>query len=329
MRPYFYLLLLLTSFPALCLERIALGSCNKHYEPQNHWEVIAGENPDIWLWLGDNIYADHFSYEERKTAYDQLLAGDYGTYIGGQIPVIGTWDDHDYAYDNAGAEYADKAQSKQLFLSFLGYGPYHPVFGREGIYHAYSYNEQGRQVLFLNLDLRYFMDTSKSVLLGEAQWAWLENQLANANADIIFISSSLNVLNTFTLGANEGWFRFKREKKRLFSLISPVSAPVILLSGDRHTSDVAKKTLSNDKVLYEMMASGMTHNNFGSPNKYRISNIVFRKNFGFIELDWDDGLLTGISLQIKSTKNARKLARIDLRLSHGKYSEEIGYRHRP
>ena len=40
------------------LEVIAFGSCNRDELPQPLWPVIAEENPDLWIWAGDNIYAD-------------------------------------------------------------------------------------------------------------------------------------------------------------------------------------------------------------------------------------------------------------------------------
>ena len=46
------------------LEVIAFSSCNRDEVPQPLWPVIAEENPDLWIWAGDNIYAD---WHERLT----------------------------------------------------------------------------------------------------------------------------------------------------------------------------------------------------------------------------------------------------------------------
>ncbi|MEO6039956.1 MAG: hypothetical protein ABIQ93_16205, partial [Saprospiraceae bacterium] len=37
---------------------IAFGSCNKLDKPQNMWGDVAANNPNLWIWLGDIIYAD-------------------------------------------------------------------------------------------------------------------------------------------------------------------------------------------------------------------------------------------------------------------------------
>ena len=46
------------SLPDGPVERIAFGSCAKHWQPQPIWEAIIEKGPDLFLFLGDNIYAD-------------------------------------------------------------------------------------------------------------------------------------------------------------------------------------------------------------------------------------------------------------------------------
>ncbi|NRA46955.1 MAG: hypothetical protein HRU09_18565 [Oligoflexales bacterium] len=65
--------------------------------------------------------------------------------------------------------------------------------------------------------------------------------------------------------------------------------PVVLLSGDRHYTELSLKSLRSGKVLYEFMTSGLTHNTpVGLPNRYRIAGRAGENNFGQIELDWQD-----------------------------------------
>ena len=44
--------------PVQVLERIAFRSCNREWLPQPFWTPILETHPDLWIWLGDNIYAD-------------------------------------------------------------------------------------------------------------------------------------------------------------------------------------------------------------------------------------------------------------------------------
>ena len=53
---------------------IAFGSCNKVDKKQKFWPVILQSSPDLWLWLGDVIYADTEDMSEMKARYDEQLS---------------------------------------------------------------------------------------------------------------------------------------------------------------------------------------------------------------------------------------------------------------
>ncbi len=38
--------------------RFAVGSCNKPHLPQGVFTSILQDNPDVFVWLGDVVYAD-------------------------------------------------------------------------------------------------------------------------------------------------------------------------------------------------------------------------------------------------------------------------------
>ncbi|MCA9448624.1 MAG: alkaline phosphatase family protein, partial [Candidatus Omnitrophica bacterium] len=40
------------------LSRIAFGSCARQGQPQPIWDSIAASDPDVFLFIGDNIYGD-------------------------------------------------------------------------------------------------------------------------------------------------------------------------------------------------------------------------------------------------------------------------------
>ncbi|MBU6168900.1 MAG: alkaline phosphatase family protein, partial [Bacteroidetes bacterium] len=35
---------------------IAFGSCDRQDLPQDIWKAVAQNQPDLWIWTGDNIY---------------------------------------------------------------------------------------------------------------------------------------------------------------------------------------------------------------------------------------------------------------------------------
>ena len=64
--------------------RIALGSCERQGDPQPIWEAIAESKPDLFVFLGDNIYGDSKDMRVLKTKYAQLAAG---RVIGPQVEI--------------------------------------------------------------------------------------------------------------------------------------------------------------------------------------------------------------------------------------------------
>ena len=172
--------------------RFGFGSCHDQNKPGEHFNVIAKESIDSWIWLGDNIYADHFNYQQRKRAYNNVKNRASYQRMMKKMEIWGIWDDHDYASNNTGANYPKKRESKKLFLDFIGFSPLDPINFREGIYHQKIIEKEELTLKFIFLDLRYF--NSRSTLLGEDQWRWLETSLSGKDVDATFIVSSLNVL---------------------------------------------------------------------------------------------------------------------------------------
>ena len=100
------------------LQTIAIGSCNRVDKDQAMWDAILQNQPELWIWLGDNIYADTEDMQAMKAMYlQQKYHAEYQKFRSA-VPVIGIWDDHDYGKNDAGAEFALKAESKDVFLRF-------------------------------------------------------------------------------------------------------------------------------------------------------------------------------------------------------------------
>ena len=52
---------------------IAFGSCNKQNVENVLWDDIMQQKPNLWIWGGDNIYADTDNMETLRTEYDKQL----------------------------------------------------------------------------------------------------------------------------------------------------------------------------------------------------------------------------------------------------------------
>ena len=284
------------------LTTIAFGSCNKQEEPQPLWDDILAQQPGLWIWLGDNIYADTDNMKEMRSMYAQQLAQpDYQRLIA-SVPVIGTWDDHDFGVNDGGKDFSKKAASRDLMLTFLNVPKTRSVWNHEGAYQSYTFGPAGQRVKVLLLDTRYFRDelvastqeglrygpNPQGDLLGEAQWQWLERELTNSDAQIHIIGSSIQVVAEDH--GFEKWGNFPQSRQRLFQLLSDAQVSgAVLLSGDRHIGEISRYSAAGlSYPLYDITSSGLTHvyEEADEENRYRVSNLITVLNFGVISIDW-------------------------------------------
>ena len=292
--------------PAAPLARIAFGSCSNTDLPQPLWDPIMATDPDLWIWLGDNVYADTDDMSVMRAKYEAALANPGYAALLSATPIVGTWDDHDYGSNDAGSEYPQRDASQQELLDFVGEPRESPRRSRAGVYTSYVYGEVPTRVKVVLLDSRYHRDEPGpgADVLGEEQWAWLEAELTGSDAQLHVIGGGFQFLPEDH--AYEKWANFPEERARLLELIGRSGAPgVILLSGDRHLSEISRvEDPSLAYPLYEVTSSGMTHswiNNPGEANSHRVGELHKDLGFGTLDIDWAGGR---VSLQIRDRAGA-------------------------
>lgn len=284
---------------------IAFGSCNKTSIPNLLWDDIERTNPNVWIWGGDNIYADTDDMQKLRSMYNEqkTIAG-YKKLVA-TVAVIGTWDDHDYGLNDGGTEFSAKKESQQAFLDFMDVAADSPRRTQEGVYASHIYTTAEGSVKVIVLDTRYFrtaltpdMETKKrtkpneygeGTVLGTAQWAWLENELTSSQADFNIIVSSIQVLSNEH--GFESWGNFPHEVDRFKrTIVESKANGVLVLSGDRHISEISITDLANVSYpLIDFTSSGLTHayKSFtGEPNPFRVGKVVSTESFGTVVLNF-------------------------------------------
>lgn len=285
-----------TTTPAPPAElRLAFGSCNRHDLPQPLWDDIARDQPQVWIWLGDNIYGDSDDPAVLRAKYDAQFSQPGYRHLREQgTQVIGTWDDHDYGRNDGDKNYPFKAQNQQLALDFLQEPAGSPRRKQEGIYASYEYPVGRRKVKVILLDDRYFQDplfrdsalvyhpNPTGDVLGEAQWQWLRQQLTDSDADAHIIGSGIQFLpqeHRF-----EKWANFPAARQRLLTLLQETQPKgLLLISGDRHIGEISRVPVPGlRRPVYEITSSGLTHpatHNTAEPNPYRVGPLVNEKHY--------------------------------------------------
>lgn len=306
--------------PTDTIDSIVFGSCIRPERPQPIWDALAPYEPDAILLIGDNIYANTLDMLKMRADYQLLDRVEGLSKLREQAALLATWDDHDFGANDAGREYPMRAEAQQELLNFLGVAGDDPRRTREGVYHAETFGTPGRRVQFIMLDTRYHRsplavrheghsrspdgfpgryrpsDDPNQTMLGEAQWAWLGEQLAQP-ADVRIIASSIQVVAEDH--GYETWANFPRERERLFELIRNAGADgVVFVSGDRHRAEISvldpARAAPGSAVdvgypMIDITSSSIT-NSRGSfrneVNRHRWGNQYAENNAGLITIDW-------------------------------------------
>ena len=253
--------------------KVAFGSFSKVNKPQPILNTIAVLKPDVFIYLGDSIYADEqngleFEGKDEKglprfvARYKQLGAKKEFQNLKSSTKLIATWDDHDYGKNDAGKEYIFKEDSKKVFLNFWEEPKESPRWTRPGVYTSYYYKSPGKSLQIIVLDTRTFRDeliVSKkhyvpnqdpaATILGKAQWLWLEQQL-KIPADMRIIGSSIQ----FGHESNgyESWTNFPHQRQKMLNLIKKQRLKVSFLSRGMCIGGKSLK-LKNPSFIHSMM----------------------------------------------------------------------------
>lgn len=310
------------------ITKIIYGSCIHQDHPQPIWQAINQQQADVFVFLGDNIYGDTNDMEVLAAKYKKLGSNVGFQQLKNNTPIVATWDDHDYGANDAGKDYPYKEQSRKIMLDFFEEPENSQRRTRDsGIYTSYYFGEGDKRVQLILTDLRWNRTAPAELtwyeylwslvnskgpylatrgegasLLGEAQWAWLAQELQKPAA-VRIVASSLQVIPESS--GWEAWAVFPEERQKLFDLLKNTHQQALfLISGDTHWAEFSRLQQA-DFHLWELTASGLTEEwDLVSPNEHRVGAYYNKANFGLIEIDWQQGV---INLSIHDEKGDKQL----------------------
>ncbi len=223
----------------------------------------------------------------RDAYASQLLQPGYTTLLRRGVKVLGTWDDHDYGLNDAGRWLPSKNDAKDLFLNFLQHdqpspSPAYELVQRQrpGVYSSHTFGIPPEQVKVILLDTRFSRDSHiipsvggmrfplsplvaaslrgfcshcsigadfEGDVLGSEQWDWLDGQLADSEAAVHIIVSSIQVQTSNPLV--ESWGHFPASRARLISLLNKYRpAGLLLISGDVHFAEMSGRIATDQQL---------------------------------------------------------------------------------
>ena len=264
--------------------------------------------------------------KKMRKAYQQLSEQAGFKKLSGQSKILATWDDHDYGENDGGREFSFKDKSQQIFLDFLKLDSSDPRRKQKGVYSSDFFDADGLSVHIILLDTRYYRTKllkdknahlianyeSSAELLGVEQWRWLTEQL-KIKSDIKIIGSSIQFLSE--QHRFEKWSNFPYERSKMLELIKQNStAPVIILSGDRHHGEISTSEVRGlNYPLYDITSSGLTNSvtdlTIEETNVYRLENspAIMSKHYTIMKLKKVENHVE-VNLEFKQDKNSTILS---------------------
>lgn len=297
--------------------RIALGSCFNQRLDSSIFDHIRAGRPDLFVFLGDNVYAADESSDPKlaslREAYAQLAAVESFESLRQTTPLAVVWDDHDYGKDDAGGDFATRDFSEALFEYVWAIDDEDPRAARPGIYFERRLGPPGRRVQIIALDTRFFRtpltrnpapDGGRYIantdpaqnLLGDEQWTWLKTQFEKP-ADLRLLITSIQLIADGHQW--EAWAMMPRERQRLYNLIEETSPNgLVVVSGDRHSAAMYRENNAGAYPLYEMTTSSLNvplssfvPDLVDEPGPNRLTRPYYESNFGLIDIDWETGTI--------------------------------------
>jgi alkaline phosphatase D len=253
--------------------------------------AIAAKQPEVMLWLGDNIYyrePDFYSAAFMRHRYAHGRALPQLQALLGNAHHYAIWDDHDYGPDNSDWTYRMKGESLKIFKDYW----LNPAYGIEeaaGVFFNFTWGD----VDFFMLDDRYhrspdrYPDLPDKAMFGKEQMCWLKDALVASRAPFKIIAGGNQMLNPQF--SDESFGAYKNEQAELLSWIKTNDVwGVLFLSGDVHRAELIRLDDPNFYPLYDYSSSPLTAGTYRpdraeeNPAIVKGTLVLDKKNFGLL-----------------------------------------------
>ena len=289
--------------------KIALGSCVYLNDPAAEppgppsggdyqiFTEIARRQPQLMLWLGDNVYlrpADFYSRAGMSDRYRQLRALPELQSLLTSSAHYAIWDDHDYGDNDSNRSYRMRGDSLDLFRLYWP-NPSYGLPEQPGIFTRFVWSD----VEFILTDNRYSRAANELAdpgrdYFGALQFQWLKDTLSSSRATFKLVAFGNQVLNTRS--PSENFYGYQREYQNFLNWLQASGIPgVVLLSGDRHHSEFLRRERQGAYPLYEWTVSPLTSKPYPPYEQEREvpervpGSLLVERNFGLIDVSGQTG----------------------------------------
>ena len=264
------------------------GGARYNHKYEHIWDSIASFKPAAFLFLGDNIYSDvpKLRNVQRLYYYRRQLRPEYRRLTAGTA-IYSIWDDHDFGKNDCeGGPEKFKPDWKLPVWKVFKENWINPYYGggaeQPGCWYDFSIGD----VDFFMTDGRYYRSWKDGTMLGPVQKKWLLGKLKASKAKFKVIASGTLWTETADKGGKDSWWGVKEEREEIFSLIDKEKiGGVILISADRHRTDVYQIKRPNGYTLYEFETSKLTNNHTHGTRQQALFSYNKGNFFGMLNFD--------------------------------------------
>lgn len=242
---------------------IAFGG-GSGFTPKNEraWSVISQHKPDATLLLGDNVYIDDPTHTltQRYCYYRRHSQPDWKNFIS-QTSIYSIYDDHDFATNDCvpGPDIENPSWKRAVWETFRQNWN-NPFYAGGSEQPGCWFDFMIGDVHFIMLDGRYYRDLKGKSMLGSVQKKWLFDTLKKSTGTFKLLISPVPWSPGVKGGSRDTWDGFPEEREQIFDLIDKEKINgLMLVSADRHRSDLRRIKRKSGYDLYEMMSSRLTN----------------------------------------------------------------------
>ncbi len=265
------------------------------YVPQHEymWTTIGTLKPDVLMLLGDNVYSDapeipemqHYCYYRRQSRpeFRQLVS---------EASVYSIWDDHDFGTNDCqGGPEINHPNWKIPVWKVYRNNWVNPSYGGgaklPGVWFDYYIGD----VHFIMTDGRIYRDLvpnegGRPTMLGPEQLNWLKRTIAESKGTFTVLVSPVPWVFGAKGDSKDTWNGFKQERNEILDAIAKNKKDgVLLMSADRHRSDLWKIEHDGVYPLYEFNSSRLTNQHVHPELPAAEFSYNKKQSFGLVKFD--------------------------------------------
>ena len=257
------------------------------------WDTIRSHSPLAFLLLGDNVYIDlpKLPNMQRYCYYRRQSRPEFRRFVGATA-IYAIWDDHDFgANDCVPGPDMDAPPWKRAVWRVFRNNWNNPAYGGGEVQPGCWFDFTIGDVDFFMTDGRYYRSDPRGEhpsMLGPVQRAWLLDRLKASKATFKVLVSGTPWAYGTKPGSLDTWEGFRAEREAILAFIQQNRiGGIILLSADRHRSDVWRLARDVGYPLYEFESSRLTnmHRHRAMKNPKCLFSYNAKQSFGLLTFD--------------------------------------------